>query len=271
MKNPLQHKTILGALIVAAAATSSLAYALPSMFWAAGATQVRAPAHESEASVDALKTALEKAYPQTAFKSIEATPIPGLYQTTMGREVAYVSEDGRYFLFNAHLVDMKTQTDLTRPALERAQSIDFKSLPLPDAIKEVKGKGRRVVAVFTDPDCPYCRQLESVLERLDDVTIYRFLNPIEGLHKGATAKSNAIWCAGQTDAARLAALKAAMQKGAKPAESSCETPVAATLDLSKKFGINGTPTLIASDGRVLPGFLPEDRLNTWLDQVEVAR
>lgn len=212
-----------------------------------------------------IKTSLEKVYPGTPFKSVEKTPVSGLYQVTMGREIAYVSEDGRYFLFNAHLFDMKTQTDLSKAAIDRAQSIDFKSLPLKDAIKQVKGNGKRVLAVFTDPDCPYCRQLEQSLDKLDDVTIYRFLDPIEGLHKGAVDKSRAIWCDGRTDAARLESMKQFMSKAKSSGDTSCANPISRNVELAAKLGINGTPTLIAGDGRMLPGYLPADRLSAWLN------
>lgn len=240
--------------------------ALGAVAHAADAPQEPARAPVSAKSLTAFKSMLESRYPGTPFKSVEETPLPGIFQVTMGREVAYVNEDGRYFLFNAHLFDMKTQTDLTKPAIDRAQSIDFKTLPLKDAVKSVKGNGKRVVAVFTDPDCPYCRQLEASLDKLTDATVYRFIFPIEGLHKGVTEKSKALWCAGSNDASRLDALRAYMG-GAKKADgaANCANPIDRNVELAKKLGINGTPTMIASDGRMLPGYLPTDRLSAWLD------
>lgn len=250
IKNVVAKNSVRLALSLALAGGCALAYA-----------QAQPPAAE----VPSVKAALEKLYPGTPFKSVEKTPVPGIYQVVMGREVAYVSEDGRYFMFNAHLFDMKTQTDLSKAAVDRAQSIDFKSLPLKDAIKQVKGNGKRVLAVFTDPDCPYCRQLEQTLDKMDDITIYRFLDPIEGLHKGAVDKSRAIWCDGKTDAARLESMKQFMAKSKSTGDTSCANPIERNVALAGKLGINGTPTLIAGDGRMLPGYLPPDRLNAWLN------
>jgi ABC-type bacteriocin/lantibiotic exporter with double-glycine peptidase domain len=48
--------------------------------------------------------------------------------------------------------------------------------------------------VFADPNCGYCKQIERDLLAVKDVTIYTFLYPIERLHKGATARAQAVWC-----------------------------------------------------------------------------
>jgi len=64
---------------------------------------------------------------------------------------------GQYFLFG-HFYDMKTQRDLTAERKDslRADRVPS-SLPLADAVKEVRGNGARTLAIFSDPDCPYCR------------------------------------------------------------------------------------------------------------------
>src|SRR5262249_35276731 len=101
--------------------------------------------------------------------------------------LAYVGSDGRHFLFG-HLFDMHTQTDLTAPKLATAErtapdpsqplrTISFVALPLSDAIKTVRGNGARLLAVFSDPDCPYCKMLDGELAKLDNVTLYTFLLP----------------------------------------------------------------------------------------------
>jgi hypothetical protein len=123
----------------------------------------------------------------------------------MGRNLAYVGSDARYFLFG-HLYDMREQRDLTADRLEAARRIDFASLPLADAITTVRGDGSRVLAVFSDPDCPYCRKLEQELAKLDNVTVHTFLYPLGELHPEARQRAIAVWCAPD----RAAAWKALM-------------------------------------------------------------
>ena len=67
---------------------------------------------------------------------------------------------------------MKTQRNLTRERVEELLTIDFKTPPLELAIKQVSGNGKRVMAVFEDPNCGYCKRLRADLVKLDDVTIY---------------------------------------------------------------------------------------------------
>jgi len=39
-------------------------------------------------------------------------------------------------------------------------------------VKVQRGNGKRVLAMFSDPYCPACKQFEQTLQQLDDITIY---------------------------------------------------------------------------------------------------
>lgn len=203
---------------------------------------------------------LKKMYPATTFKEVNRTVVPGIYEVVMGQNIAYVEQSGRYFFFG-RLFDMQKQSDLTAAKLDEANKIDIGQLPLGDAIKTVKGNGSRTLYVFSDPDCPYCKQLENNLGGLSDVTIYTFLFPIEGLHPQAKGKAIAVWCSKD----RAGAWDALMKQGVVPQAQSCANPVDRNIALADRFGISGTPTLIAADGRKLPGAASADRISQWLD------
>ena len=206
-----------------------------------------------------IAASLKATYPGTEFRDIRATPLPGLYEVTMGRNVAYVGTDTRHFLFG-HLYDMQTQRDLTAERLEQARRIDFASLPLEDAIETVHGDGSRRLAVFSDPDCPYCRKLEQELAQLDNVTLHTFLYPLEALHPEARAKAIAIWCAQD----RAAAWKALMLEGKPPKPADCAHPIDRDIALARKLGVDGTPVLFDGHGRRLAGVAPVDRIEAFL-------
>jgi thiol:disulfide interchange protein DsbC len=177
----------------------------------------------------------------------------------MGANVAYVDETGRYFVFG-RLYDMREQRDLTAEALDRLTRVDFSALPPEAAIVTVKGSGNRRLAVFSDPDCPYCRTLEREIAQLDDLTVYTFLYPIEALHPGAARKSIAVWCA----ADRAAAWADLMLRGIEPPPASCANPVTANLALGARLRIQGTPTLFAGDGRRSVGAQSAGEIDAWL-------
>ena len=217
----------------------------------------------------AILSALQQRFPNTRFKEVSRTPIPGIWEVWMGPNAAYVSEDLRYFVFG-HLYDMQSQTDLTaakkgtqpQPQAAKSPEIKFSELPLGNAIKTVRGNGQRKLAVFADPECPYCQQLETSLARLNDVTIYTFLYPLESLHPEAAQIATSIWCSPN----KAAAWQAFMLKGQRPRPLNCQSPVPANIQLAEKYGIRGTPFIVFSDNTSAPGALDlvalERRLST---------
>lgn len=199
-------------------------------------------------------------YPNTRFTSVVKAKLAGLYEVQMGDNVAYADESGRYFIFG-HLFDMKEQVDLTAQRAAPVKKVEFPSQFLNNAIKTVKGDGSRVVAIFSDPDCPYCKKLEGELARMDNVTIYTFLFPLESLHPEAKTKSIAIWCSPNKEQAWTQAVLT----GFVSKLNACNNPVNDNLVLGTRLGVTGTPTLIAADGRIMPGAAPAEKLDKWLN------
>jgi len=216
-------------------------------------------AAQADDGAENLEKRLKDLYPATRIERVQTSEIPVLYEVTMGKNSAYTDATGRYFIFG-HLYDMKTQRDLTAERMEKLQRIDFSRLPLGDAIKTVRGKGERVLAVFSDPDCPYCKRLEAELDKLDNVTLYIFPYPLEGLHPEAVDKAVAVWCAPD----RTRAWADLMKTGKVPANRNCENPIQRNIQLAQRLGINGTPTMVFADGRMLPGAATSDRIEQWL-------
>jgi len=230
----------------------------------AGAAQA-ASTTDTTAVTSSIAARLQSLYPATRFGEITPTPWPGLYEVPMGANLAYVDQSGRYFLFG-HLYDMQQQQDLTAQRKEQLARVDFSVLPLADALTEVRGNGSRVLAIFSDPDCPYCRRLEADLKGLSDVTLHTFLMPLASLHPQARAKAVSVWCA--TD--RLQAWKGLMLQDRTPAAADCEHPVDRNVTLGERLGIQGTPTLIAADGRMMPGAASREQIEAWLSRSSVS-
>lgn len=229
---------------------------------AAAALLVHAAAQAAPADTEAVLAALKQKYPQTTFTSVAPAAVQGLYEVVMGHRVAYTDSAGRYFLYGS-LVDMKTNDDLTAARVEELSRVDIRRLPLRDAMVRVNGKGRRALYVFSDPDCPYCRRLEPELDKLDDVTIYVFLYPLESLHSDAARKAQSIWCEAD-EKKRLELWHRVVLKTQDVATAECPNPLQRNLALGESLGLRGTPTLIAADGRTLPGVVPAAAIEDWL-------
>ncbi len=227
------------------------------------AALLAASSYAGDAPVDVAKAIAEKLkqrYPATRIDQVLPSPLPGVYEVVMGRNVAFSDAEGRYFIFG-HLYDMQSQRDLTAERKESLARIEWSALPLENSIKFVSGKGERVLAVFSDPDCPFCKKVDAELARLDNATLYLFPFPIQSLHPNAVARSTVIWCARD----RAQAWREALAGGKVKGKGDCENPIAANVALADRLGINGTPTLIARDGRMLPGAASAERISAWLD------
>ncbi|MDE2430827.1 MAG: DsbC family protein [Burkholderiales bacterium] len=209
---------------------------------------------------DALKDKLHQMYPKTAISSVSSAEFDGLFAVSIGNTVAYTDESGRYFLFG-HLFDMQSQVDLTeerRP--HETPKAYFPKDNLLQAVKEVKGDGSRKIAIFTDPDCPYCKQLEAHLINVTNVTIYRFFYPLEGLHPAAKARAISIWCSENPQQTWTDW----MLSGKQPPLKTCLNPVAQNVGLGSKLQIMGTPTIIAENGALLPGSSTTEEIEAFL-------
>ena len=164
--------------------------------------------------------------------------------------------------FIGKAIDLKTKKDLAEQRSEELLKVDFSSLPLDKAIVKVKGDGSRKLAVFSDPDCPFCQELEQELSKLDHVTIYTFLYPITSLHPDAERKARLVWCAKD----RVQAWDDMMLKGKEPAanDAPCSAPLKEINAYAQKNWISGTPGLVFADGRLIPGMIKGFQIERFL-------
>ncbi len=201
-----------------------------------------------------LRKAIEATYPKAHIDNITKTNYAGLYEIFLDGQIIYTDEKFSFLIAEGQLVDPKTKRNMTEERMEELTRVNFATLPLDQAIKVVKGNGSKKMAVFSDPDCPYCKQLEQKeLVNITDVTIYIFLYPLEQLHPDAGNKARAIWCAPD----RNKAWTNWIMNGQLPeGKASCDAPLDKVADLGRKLGINSTPTLIFTSGKRILGAYP---------------
>jgi thiol:disulfide interchange protein DsbC len=217
---------------------------------------------QADQTTDKLKAALQTRLGDATIKSVEKSPIAGLYEVNLGSQIIYSDATGDYLILG-DLIDAKNHKNLTEARLSETNRINFASLPFANAVKVVKGNGSRQIAVFSDPNCPYCKQLENTLKSVDNVTVYTFLYPV--LSPDSEVKSKSIWCS--TDRAK--AWESWMQNRTAPtAAGTCDTAaIDKNLKLGHEMNVTGTPTVFLADGRRLPGAVPADELNKQISAV----
>lgn len=237
---------------------------LPALLALAGAALIPLSA---VADAELIHKSVTERMPNAEVRSVIPTVVQGLYEVVVnGTNVFYVDAKGETAIFGK-MIDMRTRTDLTEKRAQELTVVDFAGLPLEKAIVQKKGDGSRKLAVFADPDCPYCKQLDKDLEAVTNVTVYTFLLPLTSIHPDAMRKAEVIWCASD----RVKAYRDWMIEGiALAGERDCQTPIADIVALAKKHWIQGTPGMVFANGKFVPGALPRHQIEALLDATRTA-
>lgn len=217
-------------------------------------------ASSAQANETVIRKALLQQFPKAEISSIKKTPYSGLYEVYLDGQLLYADAAAKY-LFTGDVIDLKNRRNLTQARLNQLQAVSWNTLPLNNALKTVKGTGARKLVVFSDVDCPYCRKFEAELTKVDNITVYTFLYPIEGLHPKAVQTSKQIWCAPD----RNKAWDEYITGGTVPNnDGKCANPIDETIALGLKLKVSGTPTLIFANGQRVPGMVPAAQLERLL-------
>ena len=192
-------------------------------------------------------------------ENIQATPIPNIFSGFYQGRVMYFDAKGEYFM-TGDMVRIADQVNLTEKLLNDQQRVDWDTLPFDQALKTVKGKGERQIAVFSDPNCPYCQRFEQELDKLENVTIYTF---IYALKAPSVELSKRVWCEKNREQAWQDLLTKKIQPSAK---ASCDNPIEANLKLGKELQITGTPSIIFPNGSRQMGAVTHEQLEKLIQQ-----
>jgi thiol:disulfide interchange protein DsbC len=223
----------------------------------AGVLMLCPPLAPAQNNVEAqIRKALHAKMPQLAIESITPMPVGGLYEVVMGGEVIYTDAKGD-FLLGGTLYDLRgaAPRNITQETLKKIAAKAVTGAP-ENAIKMVRGNGKRVLYTFEDPNCGYCRQLYKELSKMTNITVYTYLLPV--LSPDSAEKSRAIWCAKD----RAKAWEQMMTKGAAPdsAKKDCNTPLEKNAQIAQRLNIRGTPAVYLADGTQLGGYLPAQQI-----------
>lgn len=187
-------------------------------------------------------------------KRIVKSKVPGLYEVHTDTQLFYTDEKGEYMLFGAHVFSTKDGANHTQQRQDELIGYKFADLPLKDAIKIVRGDGKRVVVTFEDANCSYCRQLTKTLDEAGNMTHYLFLVGMLGPDSATKAKS--VMCASDPGKAWLDVMAGKPAPAAPEAGAACTAPFARNAELAKKYRVQGTPAMFFTTGERSPGSLP---------------
>ena len=198
------------------------------------------------------------------FKATEVTKIMynnAFYLVEGGETPVIMSGDGKYvvegqlFVINKDklgtMEGVKSATQ--KMALERLNTPEFQNSTIDFKAKDEK----QVVYAFVDITCHFCKKLFEEIPNYNakGITIRLLAYPREGLDGTVAKRMEGIFTAKDK------------QEAYTKAENGGEVPMANDIKIVKKhydlggvFGVTGTPAIVLSNGTLLPGYMPADRL-----------
>ena len=177
--------------------------------------------------------------------------------------VFYIDKEMKYIIAGS-IIDLKDKKDITKKKQQEFMKVSQEELKelekRTDFVFGEKSSGK-FIYMFTDPDCPFCKRSEPIVEKWAqekgvEVRVILFPLPI---HPDAFPKSVSLIC----DKKGWEEYKSRYKS-----DNQCEEgkrKVESNLALAEKLGINGTPTFIGSNGRIHSGLPTEEDLNRLIN------
>lgn len=204
----------------------------------------------------AVKKTLSEFMPEGQVKAIKPSEVPGLYEVTVGNDIFYASEDGKYLL-QGQLFDAQAKKNLTEAKMAAGRKQALEKLGEQKMIIFKSPAGKSMVSIFTDIDCGYCRKLHSEIEQYlgQGITIRYMFFPRAGKGSDSYKKAVSVWCAADRNKALTSA-----KRNENIESKTCDNPVDEHMALGEAFGMNGTPMIVTEKGNILPGYVPAAQL-----------
>ena len=216
---------------------------------------------EKDLTISEIKENLSEMLPESIeIISIEETDIEGYLEVNLkGIEPLFVSKDGKY-LVSGDIFEI-TDKGLINKSEARRNYLRKTTLGELDKSEFITFQPKKVehsIFVFTDVDCGYCRQFHGQINDYLDlgIQVNYLAFPRSGVDSDSYNKIASAWCSSQPHEA-ITELKL----GYEIKENVCSNnPVEKHFNLGNSFGVSGTPSIITSEGRLIPGYIPPEDL-----------
>jgi thiol:disulfide interchange protein DsbC len=217
-----------------------------------------------------IQQGIEKSFPKLQFEIIRIDPskVKGLCQIQLKIGPQYhllYSDSQGEFLFAGNLHEAITGRNLTQEADQLLNRLNPEELHQLESLTAFTlGQGKKVVYLITDPQCPFCKQAESLVKKLvpkEDLSVRFIFFPLDS-HKGAKEQCISILCDNKGIEG--------YDRGYR-SDNQCSAGVKKVNNTNaflQKKGINSTPTFIFTDGIYQSGVPNEEVLRNRLGLVK---
>ena len=189
-------------------------------------------------------------------------PFPGLWEVDVvqnGRIYPLYLDYSLKFLLNGQFIRLSDMANLTGLRYQDLNRVDVASIPVQDAIRIGSKTAKKTVIVLSDPTCPYCVKLHGEIKKAAakdaDVAFLVMPYPRNRNDKATYENCLAVVCSKSEKA-----LDDAYAGKALPAADCKSNAVDETIRLTERLKIEGTPTMILPDGRMISGYMEAEAL-----------
>jgi thiol:disulfide interchange protein DsbC len=189
-------------------------------------------------------------------------PFPGIWEVDVARNgktyPIYLDYSLKY-LFNGQFIRLGDMANLTGERYADLNRVDVASIPLKDAIRVGSPSAKKKVIVLSDPTCPYCVKLHGAIRNAAakdaDVAFFVMPYPRNRNDQATYRKCLAVVCS------KSEKLLDDAYAGKEVPPAACKTDaVDETMRLADRLKIQGTPTMILPDGRMVSGYMETEAL-----------
>lgn len=182
-------------------------------------------------------------------------PFPGVWEVDVvraGKTYPLYLDYSLKYLFNGQFIRLSDMANLTGQRYTDLNRVDVASIPVQDAIRMGSPSAKKTVIVLSDPTCRFCVKLHGEIKKAvakdADVAFLVMPYPRNSKDKATYRKCQAVVCA------KSERLLDDAYAGKELPEPACKTgAVDETIRLAERLKIEGTPTMILPDGRMISG------------------
>jgi thiol:disulfide interchange protein DsbC len=209
---------------------------------------------------------LHKLVPKAKVESVVPSPLAGFYAVVVDGHPVFVSVDGKY-LIEGSVIDVDARRNVMDDAMAGLRKQALANIPQSKRIVFAPPNPKYHVTVFTDVDCPYCREFHKQIAEYNKlgIAVDYVLFPLV-IHPGADKKAQTVWCSKDRNVAYNEAMD-----GKALAPLTCSNPIAEITNIANAIGINGTPAIFADDGAQLGGYVSPAQLAKQLQNLAQPR
>lgn len=208
------------------------------------------------------RAAIAEMLPGIEADDVRESPLPDIYEVTLGAQIVYVSADRRYLL-KGDIIDLSNNQSVTEARRDELRLGQLSNLDESSMVSFGPVDAKHTITVFTDIDCTYCRKLHQEMGQFNEQSIrvrYVFY-PRHGPGSDGWKKADAVWCASDQQTAMTRA-----KRGEKVEAKDCgATPVAAHYEMGNRVGVRGTPAILLENGQLISGYVPAGELAGYLN------